>query len=122
VITGSKQAMAVRNQEKGQWKKGQSGNPTGRPPIVKELREFLQERLSEPDPLKAGKTNLEALAERLFQMGQKGNLKAIELVFNYAYGKPKENENQNSEGCRVIMPKPVESVTVRITGPEPPHE
>ena len=103
------------------FKKGQSGNPEGRPPIVKELREFLQEKLSEPDPQKAGKTNLEALAERLFQMGQKGNLKAIELVFNYAYGKPKENES-NSNECRVIMPKPVESVTVRITGPEPPDE
>ena len=104
------------------FKKGQSGNPEGRPPIVKEFREFLQERLSEPDPQKPGKTNLEALAEKLFQMGQNGNLKAIELAFNYAYGKPKENENQRSDLTRVIMPKPVEEVIVTISGPIPPND
>jgi hypothetical protein len=97
------------------FKKGKSGNPEGRPPIVKELRAFLQDKLSEPDPQKAGQTNLEVLAERLFQMGQKGNLKAIELLFSHAFGRPKEIGGERSEGS--------EGITVKlISGPTPPDD
>jgi hypothetical protein len=103
------------------FKKGESGNPEGRPPIVKELKSFLQEKLSEPDPQQAGKSNLEAISGKLFLMAQKGNLKAIELIFNYAYGKPKESGNEGSELCTVLMPKPVDELTVTISGPTPPE-
>ena len=114
--------MAIPNQENGQWKKGQSGNPEGRPPIVKELKSFLQERLSEPHSLNPKKNNLETIAGKLFQMGQKGNLKAIELIFNYAYGKPKDANNESNDVCRVIMPKPIDELIVTVSGPKPPED
>jgi hypothetical protein len=86
------------------FQKGQSGNPAGRPPIVKELKTFLMDKLSDPDQRKEGSTHLEAIAEKLFEMGKKGNLKAIELIFNYAYGKPNEIGGSIPEVNRVIRP------------------
>ena len=105
--------MAFGNKEKGQWKKGQSGNPEGRPPIVNELKSFLQGRLSEPDPQKPWKSSLEAISEKLFQMAQKGNLKAMELLFSHAFGKPSENRSLSDDSP--------EGITVRlISGIDPP--
>jgi hypothetical protein len=78
------------NQNLKPFKKGQSGNPDGRPPIVKDLKEFLQKRISDPALQDPEIINLEAIANKLVQLALKGNLKAIELIFNYAYGKPKE--------------------------------
>lgn len=97
------------------FKKGRSGNLKGRPPIIKELKTFFQEKLSEIDPLQPEKTNLEQVVEKLIQMGLKGNLKAIEMIFNYAYGKPKENGFAETELCRVIMPKPIDDLTETIS-------
>ena len=82
------------------FKKGKSGNSRGRPPIVKELKTFFQEKLSAIDPLQPDKINLEAVVEKLIQLGLKGNLKAIEMIFNYAYGKPKENGVAETDVCR----------------------
>ncbi len=73
--------MAILNQEKGQWKKGQSGNPDGRPPIVKELKSFLQEKLSEIDPLQPEKTNLEAISWKTLSDGTEGQSEGNRIDF-----------------------------------------
>ena len=40
----------------------------------------------------------------IIQMGLKGNLKTIEIIFNYAFGKPKEIENQRVDLTQIIRP------------------
>ncbi len=60
------------------FKKGQSGNPGGRP---KEAREVI-------DALRAG--GLE-FAKLIKKYARDGNVRAIELGMAYAYGKPPQN-------------------------------
>jgi hypothetical protein len=85
------------------------------PSILKELKSFLQERISEPDPQKPWKSSLEAITEKLFQMAQKGNLKAMELLFSHAFGKPSENRSLSDDSP--------EGITVRlISGIDPPAD
>jgi hypothetical protein len=85
------------------FKKGQSGNPSGRTPVL-DIREHLKKRLAETT--QDGKnTNLDIVIDNLIITALSGNVRAIELIFNYAYGKPKENGGNDLEICTVIMPK-----------------
>ena len=87
------------------FRKGQSGNPDGRPPVL-DIREHLKKRLSETT--QDGKnTNLDILIDNLILIALSGNVRAIELILNYAYGKPKENGGNEVDVCRVFMPLPV---------------
>jgi hypothetical protein len=63
------------------FKKGQSGNPKGRPkgPLMDRV---LKEKLAENDGYLA-----EALAVRLIQLARNGSLKALELVLERTEGK-----------------------------------
>lgn len=56
---------------------GESGNPGGRPKEERELVEAL--RLRGVD-----------LANKLVQLAMKGNVRAIEVALNRAYGKPRQ--------------------------------
>lgn len=68
------------------FKKGQSGNPKGRPKLP-DIKVLLEEVLGEQ---KDGMTAAEALMKKLRSMGAAGNLKAIEMLLDRAYGKPKQ--------------------------------
>ena len=68
------------------FKKGQSGNPNGRPKLP-DLREIMAEVLSEE---KDGRTALKAIVMKLRQMAVAGNIKAADILMSRGYGLPKD--------------------------------
>lgn len=73
-----------------QFRPGQSGNPAGRPRKIPEIRELVDEVLSEEQD---GITAVKAIFLRWRQMASQKNqtaqtMKAAELLISYAYGKP----------------------------------
>lgn len=89
------------NLEKGKWKKGQSGNPAGRPKKLPELRELLANVLGDE---KDGKTAAEAILMALRAKATKGDVRAAELLLDRAYGKPKQDIDIEANIATVIRP------------------
>ena len=86
--TGKKQEK--RGDIETRFKKGQSGNPKGRPPgsvsITTEIKKRLQEM---PDGQK--KTYLELLISRILKLGVvDGNEQMIKIIWNYVDGMPNQ--------------------------------
>ena len=77
------------------WKKGESGNPGGRPSKLPKLGKALGVRLK--DRLESNDGFLyEAIITKLIQKARKGDLKAAEMVLAYGIGKPAQTLNVNS--------------------------
>lgn len=93
------------NLEKGKWKKGQSGNPAGRPKKIPELRELLANVLGDS---KDGKTAAEAILMALRTKAVRGDVRAAELLLDRAYGKAAMNIELEANVNTVIMPKPIQ--------------
>lgn len=80
--------------------KGQpSPNPKGRPKLP-DIKAILEEVLGEQ---KDGITAAEALMKKLRQMGAAGNIKAIEMLLDRAYGKPKQTVDTNITGIQPVI-------------------
>jgi len=86
------------------FKKGQSGNPKGRPKKIPELRELLANVLGDE---KDGKTAVEAILMALRNKAIKGDVRAAELLLDRAYGKPKSELELSGIVGTVILPKPI---------------
>lgn len=70
------------------WKKGESGNPNGRPRKLPELDKLLAEVLGEEkDGISAAEVVLKAIRAK----AAKGDVRAAELLLDRAYGKPKQS-------------------------------
>lgn len=75
------------NIAKHKFKKGQTGNPNGRPKSLPAIKELLSEVLSdEVSGVDAAKRILRVIRNKAL----KGDLKAAELIMDRAYGKPKQ--------------------------------
>lgn len=85
------------------WKKGESGNPKGRgkkPPAMKEMAEVLPELpalfakvLTEK---KGDMTAIEAGLRRMVASWiNSGNINAGRLILEYAYGRPREQQDNS---------------------------
>jgi hypothetical protein len=70
------------NIEKHKWKKGQSGNPKGRPKTIPDLYSALANVVGEK---KDEKTALDGILLRLRSEAMKGNIRAIELMLKYCF-------------------------------------
>lgn len=69
------------------FKKGQSGNPKGRPKKAPGLDQIIADVLSEE---KGGQNVAQMIIKRLALQAVKGNIRAAEVLLERAYGKVKQ--------------------------------
>jgi len=69
------------------FKKGETGNPSGRPKLTR-LTEALREQLAEAMPNAPERTIAETLARTLIREGIGGNVQAIREIADRTEGKP----------------------------------
>lgn len=108
--------MSAKDIQAHSFKKGQSGNPAGRPKKLPEIDKLLADILGEE---KDGVTAADAILKKLRQMAAQGNLRAAEMLLDRAYGKPKQtiaNDPENpfigAGGITLIFNSPkIEPVT-----------
>ena len=75
-------------------KPGETHNPNGRPKVLPELKEALRDILMQQID---GKTKLEILLETLYKQANKGDVRAIQEVFDRFYGKIKQEHDINMD-------------------------
>lgn len=85
------------------WRKGQSGNPKGRPALP-DIREALAEVLAEPVE---GMPSLYAVLRALRDRAVQGDVRAAEVLFDRAFGKPTLHTDVTSHGGRVAISPPI---------------
>jgi hypothetical protein len=103
--------MAAKDIEKHKFKKGQTGNPNGRPRKLPELDKLLADVLGEEkDGVTAGEAILKAIRAR----AAKGDVRAAELLLDRAYGKPKHSIDNNITTT--------EPLVIVLTEPSQPNE
>jgi uncharacterized protein DUF5681 len=105
-----------------QFKKGQSGNPKGRPKrqSVEDLRLLIDEILAEPVTMREGGklravSNLEAMMHAQLNNGLKGNEKAILTLVNLARKAGLVTKVSRYEDCSGVMHVPLEGDEGKIT-------
>lgn len=82
------------------FKKGQSGNPKGRPKKLPALDVLLDEVLGGENP---DDSNAKKILDALYKQAQKGNVRAAEILLDRAYGKPKQtHEHQGGDQDKPI--------------------
>jgi hypothetical protein len=77
----------IKPEDGVQWKKGQSGNPNGRPRKLPNLNELLADVLGDE---KDGVTAAEAILKAIRSKAVKGDIRAAEVLLDRGYGKPKQ--------------------------------
>ena len=89
------------------FKKGQSGNPNGRPKKLPQIDELLADVLGEEkDGIEAAKAILMALRAK----ATKGDVRAAEVLLDRAYGKAKQSLDHTTKGESIKAP-PIQWVT-----------
>jgi len=86
--------MSKEDIKKHEFKKGQSGNPKGRPPVLPVLKDGVAKMLSEEQK---DMTGLDALLRKLFTMGMSGNVRAIQELLDRGYGKASQFVEHSGE-------------------------
>lgn len=74
------------NIEKHKFKKGQTGNPNGRPKgSLRDIKDVLKDLLSQE---KNQQQLIDGLMSVVINKALKGDLKAVDMLLSYTYGKP----------------------------------
>ncbi len=84
------------------WKKGQSGNPNGRPPKPSSIISILKEELRKPSGLKEGESWEQAIVRLWLAMVGDGDMKALKELLDRIYGKPAESLQLSGPGGKEI--------------------
>tara|TARA_R100000808_G_C2038363_1_gene79064 strand:+ start:22 stop:318 length:297 start_codon:yes stop_codon:yes gene_type:complete len=79
----------ARNRANGQFKKGHSGNPNGRPPKIKCIPDILK-AIGEEEGTLDGKTKLDVIMYKVFQYALEGKPWAVQFIADRTEGKAKE--------------------------------
>lgn len=90
------------------FKKGQSGNPNGRPKKLPELDKLLADVLSEE---KDGITAAEAILKALRAKATKGDIRAAEVLLDRGWGKAKQTIDVEVSGIKSILIEPASKAT-----------
>lgn len=104
----------------GQFQKGKSGNPKGRPKGHKNYKTMLQEALREPVIIQengAKKTvpKIEAIFKQLVNRAAKGDDKAIQRLIPMAFNIDEQHENsERTKTIGTVPPDFIESLKLRI--------
>ena len=88
------------------FKKGETGNPNGRPRKLPALDKLMADVLGEE---KDGITAGEAILKALRAKATKGDVRAAEVLLDRAYGKPKQTTDTNitsTEPLVIILTEP----------------
>ena len=82
------------------FKKGESGNPNGRPKgTLRDIKVVLQDLLSQE---KNGTQLIDGLMSVVVNKALKGDLKAADMLLSYTYGKPtQKTEITGADGERI---------------------
>lgn len=96
--------MAAKDIEKHKFKKGQSGNPKGRPPVLPELKAVIEKVLNEE---KDGITALDAVILALHRKAVKGDTIAARELLDRYYGKPKQTMDVTTGGEKISNLPPI---------------
>ena len=110
-LAAAKTKVAVKQQKnsdkkknehlvKHQWKKGQSGNPKGRPKSGFALNEYITDLANVE--LEDKKTMLEAVVAKVYEEALDGNMTAINFLADRVLGKPSQ-----SIGIKDISDEPI---------------
>ena len=82
------------------WKKGQSGNPNGRRNAYTDLiREFSFQKIND-------KERREIILQKLFQLAERGDLRAIQFIVERMEGKALERQE------RTTMNEPIQVMVI----------
>lgn len=84
------------------FKKGQSGNPNGRPPKVKCIPDILR-KIGEEEGTVDGKTKLDVIMYKVYQFALEGKPWAVQFIADRTEGKAKEYIEQKITKDRVIV-------------------
>jgi len=109
-LAAAKTTVAVKQQKnsdkknkhlvKHQWKKGQSGNPNGRPKSGFALNEYITDLANVE--LEDKKTMLEAVVGKVYEEALDGNMSAINFLADRVLGKPSQ-----SIGIKDVSDEPI---------------
>ena len=86
--------------EHTKFKKGKSGNPNGRPKsALRDIKEVLKDLLSQE---KNGTQLIDGLMSVVVNKALKGDLKAVDMLLSYSYGKATQRtEITGAEGEKI---------------------
>ena len=93
--------MGGKGKIEPRWKKGETGNPNGRPKKLPEIDKLLAEVLGEE---KEGINAAQAILIMLRSKASKGDIRAAQLLLERAYGKAKQQIDVTSQGDKVTVP------------------
>lgn len=105
------------------FKKGESGNPNGRPRKLPELDKLLAEVLGEDPSDPDAKSEAKEVLKRLIKSAKEGNVQAQIAVLDRAYGKPKQQtELTGANGANLFSVTPasaerIDALLAAINGP-----
>lgn len=84
------------NIEKHKWKKGQTGNPNGRPKLIPDLKEVIAEVFSQTN--ERGITLLEGIVSRQAKIAANGkdndSTRAFDVLMKYVYSPKTETKQE----------------------------
>lgn len=96
------------------FKKGQSGNPNGRPKLP-DISEALAKILADE---KDGRTALEQTLLALRAKAVRGDIRAAEALLDRAFGKPKQSVDHTTGGDKL----PPSAIRVELVTPQAEEE
>ena len=103
-----------RDNLKGPWKPGQSGNPKGRPVGSYSIIDVIRKRLMELTPDKK-RTFMDALGDKIISGAMNGSEASQRLILNYLEGMPKQGLDIKHNLKEILSPEQIDELLKRRT-------